>query len=111
MTASADRPTTLRDAALSSLAAKRRFRANLLKAAVLVPVLVVIWAITEYHNAGGWPTAFATGRRNHDWDPWIIYPLIAVVAYLAISAWLAYGRAPLTDADVEREMERLAGRR
>jgi hypothetical protein len=100
----------LREAALANLHAKRRFRGNLLKALILVPVLVAIWAIAEYSNAGGWPTGFATGRRNRDWDPWIMYPLVAIGAYLAISGWLAYRRRPITEADVDREMERLAGR-
>ena len=103
------RAGSLREAALASLSAKRRFQSHLVKAAVMVPVLVAVWATTEYHNAGGWPTAFATGRRNHDWDPWIIYPLIAIGVYLAVTAWLTYGRPPLTEADVEREMRRLAG--
>jgi H+/Cl- antiporter ClcA len=101
----------IRDAALASLRAKRTFQAHLLKALVLVPVLVAIWAITEYHNAGGWPTAFATGRRNRDWDPWIIYPLVAVGAYLGVSGWLAYRRRPITERDIDREMERLSGSR
>jgi hypothetical protein len=100
----------LREAAVASLRAKRKFQANALKAVVLVPVLVAIWAITEYQNAGGWPTGLATGRRNHDWDPWIIYPLVAIAVFLVVSAWLAYGRRPISDADVDREMSRLEGR-
>ena len=107
-TAKRDGPASARDAALASLRAKRKFQANLLKALVLVPVLVGIWAITEYHNAGGWPTAFATGRRNRDWDPWIIYPLVAIGAYLGVSGWLAYQRRPITEVDIDREMERLS---
>jgi hypothetical protein len=23
----------------------------------------------EVHNASGWPTGFASGRRDHNWDP------------------------------------------
>ena len=103
--------STLREAALASLETKKRFQGHALKAAVLVPVLVAVWAVTEYQNAGGWPTGLATGRRNHDWDPWIIYPLIAIAVYLAVSGWMAYRARPITDADVEREMERLSGAR
>ncbi len=111
MTAALHHDQALREAALESLKRKRKFQANLLKALVLGPILIVIWAVTEYNNAGGWPTGFATGRRNRDWDPWIIYPLVAVTAYLGVSGWLAYGRSPLTEADLDREMTRLAGRR
>jgi hypothetical protein len=72
--------------------------------------LALVWATTEYHNAGGWPTGFRTGRMNHDWDPWIIYPLIAGTLALAVHAWIAFGRRPATEAEIEREVERLAAR-
>jgi hypothetical protein len=101
----------LRALAFERLKRRRNFRVHLAGHLLGSLFLTLVWAVTEYNNAGGWPTGFRTGRMNHDWDPWIIYPLIAVVAYLAVSAWLAYGRAPLTETDVEREMERLARRR
>ena len=74
----------LREAALESLREKRRFHGRLLKALVPLPIVIAVWAVTEYQNAGGWPTGFATGRRNQDWDPWIIYPLIAIGVYAGI---------------------------
>ena len=44
---------------------------------VILPV--VIWAISEYHTAGGWPThGFSQSSGIHDvWNFWIVYPLIA----------------------------------
>ena len=47
--------------------------------------------------------------RNHDWDPWIIYPLIGFGVYLIVSGWLAYGRQAITESHIQREMERLGG--
>jgi hypothetical protein len=44
---------------------------------------------------------------NHDWDPWIVYPLIAGTVGLALHAWAAFGRRPVTDAEIALEMERL----
>jgi hypothetical protein len=69
--------------------------------------LVLVWAVTEYHNAHGWPTGFRTGRLNHDWDPWIIYPLIAGTLALATHGWAAFGREPATEREIVAEMERL----
>jgi hypothetical protein len=70
-------------------------------------MLAVIWATTEYQNAGGWPTGFRTGRENHDWDPWIIYPVIAGTVALAVHAWLAFFRRPVTEDEIARELEQL----
>jgi hypothetical protein len=68
-----------------------------------------VWATTEYHNAGGWPTGFRTGRQNHDWDPWMVYPLIAGTLAVAVHAWVAFGRRPLTEGDIRREIGRMEG--
>jgi len=69
--------------------------------------LTLVWATTEYHNAGGWPTGFRTGRQNHDWDPWIMYPLIAGTLALAVHWWVAFNRRPVTEAEITREVARL----
>lgn len=63
--------------------------------------------MTEYNNARAWPTGFRTGRMNHDWDRWIMYPLIAGRIAVAVHAWIAFGTEPATEADVRREVERL----
>jgi hypothetical protein len=77
---------------------------------VVGSVLFLVWATTEYQNAGGWPTGFRTGRQNHDWDPWIVYPLILGTLALAIHWWVAFGRRPATEADIRREIDRMEGR-
>jgi hypothetical protein len=40
-------------------------------------ILVLIWALSEYHNAGGWPTrGFSQSSGIHDvWNFWIVYPI------------------------------------
>ena len=76
-------------------------------------LIVVIWATTEYHNAGGWPTAgFSQSSGIHDvWNYWIIYPLIAWVLLTAGNAWWVFGRKPISEAEIKREIERQAGPR
>jgi hypothetical protein len=63
--------------------------------------------VTEYRNAGGWPTGFRTGRQNHDWDPWIVYPLTAGSVLLAADAWHTFRRGPISELEIRRETARL----
>lgn len=97
----------LRTIALDRIRRRRNFITHLLAHVVATVFLTLVWATTEYHNAGGWPTGFRTGRTNHDWDPWIIYPVLAGTFALALHAWIAFGRQPVTEADVNRELERI----
>jgi 2TM domain len=100
----------LRGQALDRIRRRRNFWTHAVIHTILCVVLILIWATSEYNNAGGWPTGFRTGRENRDWDPWIIYPLIALNLILAAHAWIAFGRRPPTEADVRREIERIERR-
>ena len=96
--------------AVESIKRRRNFQTHVVFYVAGNILLFLVWATTEYQNAGGWPTGFRTGRMNHDWDPWIIYPLIAGTLALAVHAWAAFGRRPATEAEIEREVERLTAR-
>ncbi len=103
------RDVDLRELAIERISRRRRFQVHAVAHVVGSLFLIVVWAVTEYHNAGGWPTGFRTGRMNHDWDPWIIYPFIALTVLLAVDAWNTFRRRPITERDIQREMERLRG--
>ena len=98
--------TELREEALRQIDRRRKLHMHLLGYLVGMPMLVLIWAAAEYQNAGGWPTGFRTGRENHDWDPWIIYPLIAATVFLVVHALAVENARPATEADIERELRR-----
>lgn len=74
-------------------------------------VLAVIWAISEYNNAGGWPTDGFSQSSSipHVWNIWIIYPIIGLGLALAIDAWNTYGKKPISESEIRREMDRLTG--
>jgi hypothetical protein len=97
----------LRELAQERITRRRNFSHHLLAYVVTSLVLVSIWAITEYDNAGGWPTALRTGRSHHDWDPWIVYPLLAGAVALAAHAWIAFGRRPPPERELAREIDRM----
>jgi len=50
-----------RQEAIKQIERGRRFRVRAIAGTVGMIVLAAIWAPTEYHNAGGWPTALANG--------------------------------------------------
>jgi hypothetical protein len=92
---------------------RRHLHGELVVTGIGVVILIAIWATTEYHNAGGWPTqGFSQSSGIHDvWNYWIIYPLIAVVLIVAARAWSVYGHRPFSESEITREIERQSGRR
>jgi hypothetical protein len=102
----------LRTLALDRIRRRRNFQLHLVATVVLCLFLILIWATSEYQNAGGWPTGFRTGRENRDWDPWIIYPVTSLTALLGVHAWFAFFRRPATEREIVAEIERIqSGRR
>jgi hypothetical protein len=76
-------------------------------------ILVLIWATSEYHNAGGWPTqGFSQSSGIRDvWNYWIVYPIGAWVLIMCGRAWSVYGRRGITESEIKQEIERRTGRR
>ena len=73
-----------REQAIKQIERKRRYWIRAAISTVGLLVLAAIWATTEYHNAGGWPTqGFSQSSGIHYvWNIWIIYPAIAWVFLL-----------------------------
>lgn len=101
----------LRELALKQIKRKRRFYRRAVSYAAAGIFLVVIWAISEYNNAGGWPTNGFSQSSSipHVWNIWIIYPVVGLAIFLAIDAWNTFGRRPISEGEIRREMERLTG--
>ena len=101
----------VREFAVKQIVRKRRFRMRAFGAAAVSVVLVIIWAITEYNNAGGWPTSGFSQSSGipHEWNSWIIYPVVALALGVAIDAWRTYRGKPITESEIRREMDRLTG--
>lgn len=101
-----------RQEAIKQIERRRRFRLSTVASAIGMAILVAIWAATEYHNAGGWPTqGFSQSSGIYDvWNVWIIYPAIAWVVLTAAHGWFVYMRRPISEQEIGREIERQAGR-
>ena len=88
----------LRKEAIASLKRKHRFAENAVGYVTVNGVLWLIWALTDRSTDGSMP-----------WPAWVS---IVWGFLLAIDAWRAYGRwprtlhRPITEADIQREIER-----
>ena len=98
--------------AIKQIERRRHFRVHAVATAIGIFILVVIWALSEYHNAGGWPThGFSQSSGTHDvWNFWIVYPVVGLGLILAARAWSVYGEKPITEHEIEREVDRQVGK-
>ena len=101
----------IRKLAVEQIERKRRFYTRAFGAAAVSVVLVIIWAIAEYHNAHGWPTNGFSQSSGiyHTWNSWIIYPIIALALGVAVDWWHTFRHRPITEDEIRREMDRLRG--
>lgn len=104
----AGREQLARQQAIRQIERKRRFWTGTVASAIAMVFLVIIWATSEYHNAGGWPShGFSQSSGIHDvWNYWVIYPFGAWVLLTAAGAWLIFGRKPISESEIKREIDR-----
>jgi hypothetical protein len=98
----------VRRQAIKQIERRRHFHIELITSGIALLILVLIWAASEYHNSGGWPTSgFSQSSGIHDvWNYWIIYPIGVWVLIIASRAWSVYGRKPISESEIQREIER-----
>ena len=97
-----------RGQAIKQIERKRRYWISTAVSFVGLLVLAAIWALTEYHNAGGWPTQGFSQSSSipNVWNIWIIYPAVAWV-FLEVAGGLGvYLHKPISESQIKREMER-----
>jgi len=107
-----DTDEVARQEAIAQIKRRRRFHIELVVSGIGMAFLVLIWATTEYHNAGGWPTqGFSQSSGIHDvWNYWIIYPVGAWILIMAGRAWSVYRHRGISESDIKREIDRRARR-
>jgi hypothetical protein len=113
----ADAPATgeqlARQQAIRQIERRRRFWIRATMGTLGMVILTVIWAFAEYHNAGGWPTSGFSQSSSipNVWNYWIIYPAIAWALLTAADALAVYRHRPVSESEIQREIERQAGPR
>lgn len=101
--------------AIRQIRRRRRFWFWATMGTLVMIIVTVSWAFSEYHNSGGWP---AHGFSQSSWPPvpdvwndWIIWPAAVWVLATAGYAWFVFGHKPVPESEIKREMERQAGQR
>ena len=108
---------SLEDKALRKLAGQhleniRKFKRYLSVYLISMLVLTPIWVITQYEQADGWLQHLSSrSRYAGDWDPWLIWVGLVGAFLVALAGYRAYFDRPETEADIEREVERLKSTR
>lgn len=91
-----------REHAIASLKRKRKFAQDSVAYIIVNGLLWLIWLITDRSTDGSIP-----------WPAWVS---LAWGFFLALDGWRAYGRwpaglnTPITQAEIDREVERTRGR-
>ena len=102
----------LRALAREQLERVRSFKLHAAIFAVAMPVLTVVWVLTEYFEDNTWPSRFTPDDgAPGNWDPWIVWVFLVWGTILAFDALRTYFRRPPTTDEVAREVERLRASR
>ena len=96
----------------------RRFKLHAIVFAVGLPLLGAFWVLTEYVEEDTWPSRFASDPDvAGTWDPWFFFAagiwFIALVIH-GLRTYLGprvgpigrYIRRPISEAELDREIER-----
>ena len=81
-----------REEAIERLRRKRKFDDNAIAYVAVNCVLWLIWALTDRSADGGLP-----------WPAWVS---LLWGFFLAMDAWRTFGRRPITEDEIEREVKR-----
>ena len=99
----------LRKFAVRHLENVRKFKIYLSIYVLSMLVLTPVWVVTQYESADGWLEHLSSkSRYPGDWDPWLIWAALVGGVLVAIAGLRAYYfDRPTTEADIDREVERL----
>lgn len=86
-------PDALREQALRRLRKRQEFKAHLLVYALVNLVVWAIWAVIAVNS--------------HSWWPWPVFLTLFWGIGLVMNAWEVYFRRPITEEELQREMEHL----
>jgi hypothetical protein len=68
--------------------------------------LTAIWALVEWQDNGAFER-FSGGNNPGDWEPWILYVALIWGFFVALDALKVFFDRPTTEAEIERQIERL----
>jgi hypothetical protein len=84
----------------------RKFKRDVAAFLLGMTALTALWAVVEWQENGGFER-FSNGGNPGDWEPWIVYVALVWGFLLGIDALKTFFDRPTTEADVDRELDRL----
>ncbi len=108
--------TTVADEELREVARKQVDRVRRLKmhvAAYVVGLILLtpVWALTQWATSGAFERWSTDHSQPGDWEPWIAYVALGWGLVVAIIALKTYFGRPTSEAEIDREIERMRSRR
>lgn len=101
----------LRTIALRHLENVRKFKLYLVSYVLAMMVLTPVWVVTQYESSPGWPDHLSSrSRYPGDWDPWLVWVGLVGSFLVCLAGIRAYWVRGETEADIDREVERLKRR-
>jgi hypothetical protein len=102
----------LRELAIKQAERLRSFKLHAIAFAVGTPILGAIWVLTEYFEENTWPDRFASSPDvAGTWDPWFFWAFGIWGLVLAVHALRTFSHRPPSEAEIERELDRLKASR
>ena len=106
LTATAPEDEQLRKWARQHVERIHRLKLHALAWVLGMIVLTPVWALAEWSANGGFER-FSDNSYPGDWEPWIVYVAIGWGRWVGILALRTYLDKPTTEAEIDREIERV----
>ncbi|HEX4929113.1 MAG TPA: 2TM domain-containing protein [Gaiellaceae bacterium] len=100
----------LREWARQHVERARRLKLHVVSFVVGMVVLTPLWVLVEWQANGGFER-WSDNSQPGDWEPWILYVALVWGLVVAIAALKVYFDRPTTEAEIDREVERLTSSR
>lgn len=98
----------VRELAIRQVERVHAFELHVVAFLVGVPVLGLVWMLTEYFEEHTWPSRFASAPDvAGTWDPWFFWAAGIWTLILGIHAFRTYAHRPPSEAEIQREIERM----
>ena len=106
-----DDERALRELAVKQVERVRSFKLHVIAFLFGTLVLGTVWVLTEYFDERTWPDRFADSNDvAGTWSPWFFWAVGIWALVLGIDAFRTYAHRPPSEAEIQKEIDRLKGR-
>ncbi|HEU4451356.1 MAG TPA: 2TM domain-containing protein [Gaiellaceae bacterium] len=101
----------LRELAIKQVERVRNFKLHLVAFLLGTVLLTTVWVLTEYFEERTWPDRFADSPDlAGTWSPWLFWAVGIWALVVVVQAFRTYAHRPPSEAEIQREIDRLRAR-